>query len=78
MATKAPCRKCILLTRELASATFEVAAIQKDILARDRKTTSPDHAAKLLEVRRVAQEAMNALAAHQQSHESVAQFGGGR
>ena len=69
MATKAPCRKCALLIRELASATFEVTAIQKDILARDRKTTSLKEAARLQYARQVAREAIDALAEHKLSHE---------
>ena len=71
MATKAPCRKCALLVRELASASFEVTAIQKDILARDGKTTSPEEAARLQDARQVAREAADAIAEHNMAHEIV-------
>ena len=67
--TSLPCLRCSLLARELASATFEVTAIQKDILARDRKTTSLKDAATLQCARQVAREAIDALAEHKLSHE---------
>jgi peptidoglycan/LPS O-acetylase OafA/YrhL len=71
MPIKATCRECALLIRELASATFEVTAIQKDILARDRKTTSPEDATRLRNAKQVAQEAVQAIAEHSLSHEIV-------
>ena len=71
MATKAPRRECALLIRELASASFEVTAIQKDILARDGKATSPEDAARLQGAKQVAREASDAIAEHNLSHEIV-------
>jgi hypothetical protein len=68
MATKAGCLKCAQLARDLASATFEVAAIQKDILQRDQSITLPEDTAKLRDARRVAREAIDAATEHNLSH----------
>jgi hypothetical protein len=67
--TTLPCSKCALLALELASATFEVTAIQKDILARSREKTSPTDAAMLRRAMGIAREAIDALAEHKLFHE---------
>jgi hypothetical protein len=71
MASRLPCLECAHLVEELASASFEVTAVQQDILAQGRETTSPEDAARLQFARRLAQEAFDALAEHSLSHETV-------
>jgi len=56
----------------LASATIEIAVIQKDILAQDRlRIKSVNEAAKLQSARRFAREALDALTEHNMSHKDL-------
>jgi hypothetical protein len=71
MASSLPCLECAQLIEELASAIFEVTAVQQDILAQGRETTSPEDAARLQFANRLVQEALDALAEHTLFHETL-------
>jgi hypothetical protein len=72
MASRLPCFDCAQLAEHLASATFEVAVIQKEILAQGLlKKASVNDAIKLEAARRLAREALNALTEHNLSHKGA-------